>query len=655
MRCKPSTTTITLLAIGTLFTIFGIVWYACPELKHLAHQLFTQNTLIIKTKKSILYPLWVATPKTSKVFFSIRLFNVTNPEEIISGVEKPNLQEIGPFVYNVISKKENVIIDGSTAFYNNEIKFMYNAKVTQKYQLNAHKQMIKEMKKQQKIQIGNQKFRNKYPSSKYRHSIQKFDAEIIMKNYTLDSVLTVLNVPLIVISMISDESFILRKSNLIRPFLKSTGLFIEKTVQEILWGYEDENLNNLENLRQKYPRSIGKVLKDRIDPVFGMLIGQNDSTSPGQIEIDLGINNFKLANQIKTINNDKQLNYWYSEDANRIQGTDGGQMMTHPMVEPSENLTMFMNEIYRCVNMTHEGSDKKIHGIKTHKYHFEPEIFNYTFPKNLGYCKDQLVKNCPPDGLIDLSSAVPMNASVFVSKPHFLHSDKEQLLDKVGGLSPNESIHDTHAFVEPTTGFILAISRRYQYSFLVKRSNLVRNMMKLEKELYFPVLWFEITAKMSGKDAVFWKSTIGIINFAMSGLPTVILTIGVLMIIGSLICKLRDDERQECEYDAFDDCDGNSSFNSQVISGDIRESISSRNSEVVIFDQNRTTEGDDDVFEHSYDLAENNENITCENRVERNQKNPDTESEKGEQVKKKMNGVNDNNPIDLSLVNSHSE
>lgn len=247
------------------------------------------------------------------------------------------------------------------------------------------------------------------------------------------------------------------------------------------------------------------------------------------------------------------------------------------------------------------------------------------------------------------------DASVFVSKPHFLHSDKEQLLDKVGGLSPNESIHDTHAFVEPTTGFILAISRRYQYSFLVKRSNLVRNMMKLEKELYFPVLWFEITAKMSGKDAVFWKSTIGIINFAMSGLPTVIFTIGVLMIIGSLICKLRDDERQECEYDAFDDCDGNSSFNSQVISGDIRESISSRNSEVVIFDQNRTTEGDDDVFEHSDDLAENNENITCENRVERNQKIPDTESEKVEQVKKRMNGVNDNNPIDLSLVNSHSE
>jgi hypothetical protein len=336
------------------------------------------------------------------------------------------------------------------------------------------------------LQIKNQKLQNKnsseYQSSKYRQPIQKFD-ELAMKNYTLDSVLTVLNVPLIVISMISDNSFILRKSNLIRPFLKSTDLFVKKTVQEILWGYEDATLKSLENLRQNFPNTIGKVLKDPIDPVFGMLIGQNDSTSPGEIEIDLGTNNFELANQIKTINNNTHMNYWYSEDANKIQGTDGGQMMTHPMVDPNENLTMFMNEIFSCVNMTYEGSDKRIHGIKTHKYHFAPETFNYSYPRNLGYCKDQKLKNCPPDGLIDLSSAEPMNAAVFVSKPHFLHAEP-QLLDKTDGLCPNESIHDTHAYVEPTTGFILAISRRYQYSFLVKRSNLVESMKTLDKKLF---------------------------------------------------------------------------------------------------------------------------------------------------------------------------
>ena len=119
--------------------------------------------------------------------------------------------------------------------------------------------------------------------------------------------------------------------------------------------------------------------------------------------------------------------------------------------------------------MTYEGSDRKIHGIKTHKFHFIPEIFNYSYPKNFGYCKNNRQQNCPPNGLIDLSSAEPMNASVFVSKPHFLHSDKT-LLTKVTGLNPNDTFHDTHAYVEPTTGFILAISRRYQYSFLLKRS-----------------------------------------------------------------------------------------------------------------------------------------------------------------------------------------
>lgn len=212
------------LTIGFLLTAFGIVWYTHPSLKHSAHQLFSQTTLIIKSEKSPLYSLWVATPKTSKVYFSIRLFNITNPDAIING-SKPSLKEIGPFVYNVISQKENVQINGSTAFYNNDVKFIFNPRVTRKYQKSAHKQYLKQKQYQEKY------------TKRY---------------YSLDSIVTVLNVPLIVISMINDNSWLLKNSKIIRPFLKSKDLFIQKTVHEILWGYKDENLENLERLRTKY-------------------------------------------------------------------------------------------------------------------------------------------------------------------------------------------------------------------------------------------------------------------------------------------------------------------------------------------------------------------------------------------------------------------
>ena len=142
-----------------------------------------------------------------------------------------------------------------------------------------------------------------------------------------------------------------------------------------------------------YPGTVGKILADPIDPTFGMMMGQNDSISPGVFEIDLGINNFEDANQILSINDKKYLDYWYSENANKISGIDGGQMMTHPMVDPSQNLTFYFNEIYRCINMTYEGSNSKIHGIKTHNFHFVPEIFNYSYPLNHGYCKNNLKQN----------------------------------------------------------------------------------------------------------------------------------------------------------------------------------------------------------------------------------------------------------------------
>jgi hypothetical protein len=152
---------------------------------------------------------------------------------------------------------------------------------------------------------------------------------------------------------------------------------------------------------------------------------------------------------------------------------------------------------------------------------------------------------------------------------------------------------------------------------------------------------------MSSKDAVFWKSTIGIANFALGGLPTVVLTIGVILLIASIIFKLRNGDRREYEYDSMSDGSyGSSSVISEVLPGGIRESINSRNSELVIFEQNRTTEGDDDVFERSENLAEN---ITGEDRFQQSQGIHETK--KDEQI----NGVNDSNPIDQSPVNSHSK
>merc|ERR1712000_716783 len=136
--------------------------------------------------------------------------------------------------------------------------------------------------------------------------------------------------------------------------------------------------------------------------------------------VDLGIENYKLSNEIQKINGQDKLSYWENEYANEIRGTDGQQM--HPFLERSENISSYCTDIYRSIWLPYT-KDRYIHGVQTFNYMLPPEVFALPseFPPNQGFCTKNI---CPPgSGVISIATAEPMNAPVFVSQPHFLHAD----------------------------------------------------------------------------------------------------------------------------------------------------------------------------------------------------------------------------------------
>jgi len=352
--------------------------------------------------------MWAKPPKDIEIDFSVHLYNITNPEDIKNGA-KPNLHQVGPIVFTIKTTKMNVsFYENGTASYFNYVEMHYN-----------EQRSIERQDELMKLDLDHSNRTTEY--------------------VFLNSTLNIPNIPLIVIDDIMKRYPI--PNFLVRPILNRLGenqIILQKTVNETLFGYEDEALKSVADL------AIVKKLNIDIDPHFGLLAGQNGTTNPGNFLVDLGKNSYLQANEILQINGSPNVNYWKSDHANSIDGTDGQQM--HPFINRSENVTTYCSDIFRSIWMYYTHDDD-IFGVTTYHYELPPEVFSLpeVFPPNQGFCVDQPCDKkgnckCPPgSGVLNISPAEPMNAPVYVSQPHFLHADPLYREAYTGLSEPNKT------------------------------------------------------------------------------------------------------------------------------------------------------------------------------------------------------------------------
>ena len=68
------------------------------------------------------YDVWKSPPVP--VYMKFHLFNVTNPDDVVSGV-KPRVEEVGPFVYREWREKRNIRRLGDTLNYGLHTRYSY--------------------------------------------------------------------------------------------------------------------------------------------------------------------------------------------------------------------------------------------------------------------------------------------------------------------------------------------------------------------------------------------------------------------------------------------------------------------------------------------------------------------------------------------------
>ncbi|XP_075731602.1 protein croquemort-like isoform X2 [Rhipicephalus microplus] len=279
---------------------------------------------LVLEPNSEIYSSWQRAP--IPIYLKYYFFNMTNPDEIMAGTEKPRLQEVGPYTFLETREKVNIT---------------WNSNGTVSYR-----------------------------------QVKRYYFQPDMTKGSLDDVITTLNMPMISsaysVKFAPDEFF---KDAVVGIFDQmESKLLVSKSMRELLFeGYEDGIL--------KFAKSMDfPVPSER----FGWLHGKND-TDDGEYTIFTGANGMDNYGEVDKFNGLNQTTAYHGY-CNMINGTVG-DMWPPLALESRDNITLFVSDFCRSIQMDFLG-DVETRGVKLRRYFASPRMFNYSSKESRCFCDD---------------------------------------------------------------------------------------------------------------------------------------------------------------------------------------------------------------------------------------------------------------------------
>jgi len=464
--------------VGVLLVVLGVVLERVA-MKKLDSGLQSSVPIVNRTESKSL-PGW--SKPSLPIYMKFHFFNVTNTDDVIDKGAKPNVIELGPYVYRERREKDNLFWNEDSTRVNYTEKIFYHFEPT-------------------------------------------------MSSGSLDDVVSVYDLPFVTtVTRVNIAKKTNRKLAILPLLMNGKAmslkikLFTHQTVNDLLWGYDSKILQEL----RKMPQARDKIKSAK----FGLFLNKN-GTEGSPMSIGTGIDDLDDLAQVKTWEGKEALDFWYTDAANAINGTDGS--MFHPGISSSENVFMFSPDLCRSLEAEFKGKEE-IHGITTYKYSPTKDVFAGPDenPSNAAFCYPSgKAKDCLGKGLLRVSTCKKM-APLVVSSPHLLGTDATRQQGVVG-LQPNEAIHVTTLNIEPLTGLLLKAKKRIQYNVLIEKIAGQGIFKKVNSGTVVPLFWveegFEAPAEFAAKLKNKVINSINLVNSLMIAL----VAIGAMILLGCLI------------------------------------------------------------------------------------------------------------------------
>ncbi|XP_055308069.1 protein croquemort isoform X3 [Sitodiplosis mosellana] len=469
-RCHPQSRKYWVFGCGTFFMLFaiivGLLW---PT---------TANWLLRKELElkegSMSYKNWIETPLPMYIKFT--MFNWTNANDIHEPSYKPDLVEMGPYVFTEKHKRVNVTFHPE----NDTVSF---------------------------------------------DQIRTWHFMPEMSNGSLDDEVTNVNV------IAASAVFSLRHSNYLIKYganglmeLLKVKLTVTKTVRELLFdGYSDPFLSFV----KKFPVPNAPPFNK-----FGWFVDRNGSwTFDGHFEMRTGQADMEKMGTLTKWNYVKKTKF-YHDECSEVSGTSGELW---PMdMNATADISLFVTDLCRPLTLAYQQQHTRF-GVTGSRWVGDSRVFDngQNYPPNSCYCTGAR-ESCPDllRGVHNMSDC-RFGAPVFASFPHFYLAD-EAYVNAVTGLSPDQSKHEFSLSLEPTTGIPLDVDAKIQINTLIQPISgfkLYKNVPKL----LIPAFWFAQTVELdediakSAKIALQLPSIGMYLAYGVSGLGFILLLVGAVL------------------------------------------------------------------------------------------------------------------------------
>lgn len=420
---------------------------------------------------SLSFNMWKEIPVP--FYLSVYFFDVVNPNEVLKG-ERPEVRERGPYVYREFRHKSNITFND-----NDTVSFL----------------------EYRSFQFQPAKSRGKESDHIVLPNILVMAAAMMMENKPMSLKL----IMTLAFSTLGERAF------------------MNRTVGEIMWGYEDPLVQLINNYFPGMFPFKGK---------FGLFAEMNNSHS-GLFTVFTGVRDFSRIHLVDKWNGLSKVNFWHSDQCNMINGTSG--QMWAPFMTPESSLEFYSPEACRSMKLIFQ-EPRVFEGIPTYRFVAPQTLFanGSVYPPNEGFCP------CLESGIQNVSTC-RFGAPLFLSHPHFLNADPV-LADAVVGLHPNQEEHSLFLDVHPVTGIPMNCSVKLQLSIYIKAVKGIGQTGKIEP-VVLPLLWFGESGAMEGETLQTFYTQLVLVPKVMYYAQYVLLALGGALLLVPIIYQARSQDR----------------------------------------------------------------------------------------------------------------